>query len=68
MLYSKILKGECFGLLGMNGAGKTTTFKMLTHDITISKGSIYFNGMKNSDYLVSNHGFYLIDICIAYHL
>ncbi|XP_063285490.1 uncharacterized protein LOC134571247 [Pelobates fuscus] len=32
--------GECFGLLGVNGAGKTTTFKMLTGDITPSKGNI----------------------------
>uniref|UniRef100_A0A8C5MKI8 ATP binding cassette subfamily A member 12 n=1 Tax=Leptobrachium leishanense TaxID=445787 RepID=A0A8C5MKI8_9ANUR len=32
--------GECFGLLGVNGAGKTTTFKMLTGDISPSKGNI----------------------------
>ncbi|XP_063285489.1 glucosylceramide transporter ABCA12 [Pelobates fuscus] len=32
--------GECFGLLGVNCAGKTTTFKMLTGDITPSKGNI----------------------------
>ncbi|XP_053554781.1 glucosylceramide transporter ABCA12 [Bombina bombina] len=32
--------GECFGLLGVNGAGKTTTFKMLTGDISPSKGQI----------------------------
>ncbi|KAJ6637353.1 Phospholipid-transporting ATPase ABCA3 [Pseudolycoriella hygida] len=40
-----VKKGECFGLLGMNGAGKTTTFKMMTRDITMSDGEIYFNGV-----------------------
>lgn len=40
-----VKKGECFGLLGMNGAGKTTTFKMMTRDITMSNGEIYFNGI-----------------------
>lgn len=40
-----VKKGECFGLLGMNGAGKTTTFKMMTRDITMSNGDIYFNGI-----------------------
>nr|XP_022911475.1 ATP-binding cassette sub-family A member 3-like isoform X1 [Onthophagus taurus] len=35
---------ECFGLLGLNGAGKTTTFKMMTGDITISKGDIWIYG------------------------
>uniref|UniRef100_A0A3B5KYM9 ABC transporter domain-containing protein n=1 Tax=Xiphophorus couchianus TaxID=32473 RepID=A0A3B5KYM9_9TELE len=32
----------CFGLLGINGAGKTTTFKMLTGDIPVSSGEIFF--------------------------
>lgn len=29
----------------MNGAGKTTTFKMMTRDLTITKGNIFFNGI-----------------------
>ena len=37
-------KGECFALLGTNGAGKTTTFKMLTHDVTPSKGEVMIFG------------------------
>lgn len=36
-------KAECFGLLGVNGAGKTTTFKMITGDVTITKGDVYLN-------------------------
>jgi ABC-type glutathione transport system ATPase component len=38
-----VLKGECFGLLGMNGAGKTTTFNMMTLNETITNGSIEIN-------------------------
>ena len=37
-------KGGCFGLLGTNGAGKSTTFKMLTQDVSLTKGEIYING------------------------
>lgn len=44
-----VKKGECFGLLGMNGAGKTTTFKMMTRDITMSNGEIYFNGIGSNN-------------------
>ncbi|XP_028404446.1 ATP-binding cassette sub-family A member 1-like [Dendronephthya gigantea] len=36
-------RGQCFGLLGVNGAGKTTTFKMLTGDISVTKGDAYIN-------------------------
>ncbi|KAL3869286.1 hypothetical protein ACJMK2_041989, partial [Sinanodonta woodiana] len=39
-----IPKGQCFGLLGVNGAGKTTTFKMLTGDVSASKGNAYIEG------------------------
>lgn len=32
----------------MNGAGKTTTFKMMTRDLTITKGDIFFNGVNSN--------------------
>ncbi|XP_059142786.1 phospholipid-transporting ATPase ABCA3-like isoform X1 [Physella acuta] len=35
---------ECLGLLGKNGAGKTTLFKMLTGDLSITKGNVYMKG------------------------
>jgi len=38
------VQGECFGLLGINGAGKTTTFKMLTGDISATRGDAYLSG------------------------
>lgn len=42
-----VFPGDCFGLLGMNGAGKTTIFKMMTCDLTITNGEIYFNGVSS---------------------
>lgn len=42
-----VKRGECFGLLGMNGAGKTTTFKMMTRDLPITNGDIYFKGLSS---------------------
>jgi ATP-binding cassette, subfamily A (ABC1), member 3 len=43
-----IKKGEVFGLLGVNGAGKTTTFKMLSGEVTSTKGDSYLKGLKIS--------------------
>lgn len=42
-----VKRGECFGLLGMNGAGKTTTFQMMTRQLTITRGEIFFNGINS---------------------
>lgn len=41
-----VRKGDCFGLLGMNGAGKTTTFRIMTKQLAMSGGDIYYNGEK----------------------
>ena len=38
-----VMKGECYGLIGLNGAGKSTTFRMITGQIDASAGSIQFN-------------------------
>ncbi len=35
---------QCFGLLGVNGAGKTTTFKMLTAEVTPTRGCAMYKG------------------------
>ncbi|XP_030373286.1 ATP-binding cassette sub-family A member 3-like [Scaptodrosophila lebanonensis] len=40
-----VARSECFGLLGVNGAGKSTTFKMLTGDVSITKGNAYVDGL-----------------------
>lgn len=43
-LWFGIPAGECFGFLGVNGAGKTTTIKMLTGDVTPTRGQAYLGG------------------------
>ena len=45
-LYVGVPKGQCFGLLGVNGAGKSTTFKMLTGDVTVTKGDAFINNFR----------------------
>lgn len=42
-----VRKGDCFGLLGMNGAGKTTTFRIMTKQLAMTGGDIYYNGEKS---------------------
>ncbi|KAG1691224.1 ATP-binding cassette sub-family A member 17 [Nymphon striatum] len=37
----RVVKEECFGLLGINGAGKTTTFSMLTGDVDMTCGNAF---------------------------
>lgn len=43
-VWLSVLKGQCFGLLGVNGAGKTTTFKMLTGEVRPETGDAYVSG------------------------
>lgn len=52
--------GMHVGLLGINGAGKTTTFKMLTGDLTISRGDAFvvsFSVRKNLKKVHENLGY-----------
>lgn len=39
-----IQKGEIVGLIGPNGAGKTTFVNLLTGEIPVSSGTIFYNG------------------------
>jgi len=39
----KIMKGECFGLVGESGCGKTTLGKTIIRLLDVTKGSIYFD-------------------------
>jgi len=41
---------EVVGLLGPNGAGKTTTFKIMTGDLQLDSGNIFFNDTDISDF------------------
>ncbi|CAN8020503.1 unnamed protein product, partial [Ixodes persulcatus] len=43
-----VVRGECFGLLGVNGAGKTTTFQVLTALEQMTDGDAYMQDGKLS--------------------
>ena len=45
----KIKEGEIFGLLGPSGAGKTTLIKILTGQITPTKGETRVMGKTSKD-------------------
>ena len=42
----QVAEGEIHAIIGPNGAGKTTLFNMLTGEIEVSAGDIYFNEKK----------------------
>lgn len=46
----EIKDGEFFVFIGPSGSGKTTTLKMINQLISPSKGTIFIDGKKNSDY------------------
>lgn len=46
----EVKKGEIFGILGPNGSGKTTLLKMLSGQISASKGLVYIKGKHIQDY------------------
>ena len=39
-----VRRGSIHALIGPNGAGKTTCFNLLTHFLTPTRGTIFFNG------------------------
>lgn len=40
----EVKEGETLGILGPNGAGKTTLFNLISGDVPLDEGAIYFNG------------------------
>lgn len=68
----EINKGEFFVLIGPSGSGKTTTLKMINRLIELSKGWVWINEKKISDYDINelrwNIGYVLQQIALFPHM
>ncbi|MEH7417343.1 osmoprotectant update ABC transporter ATP-binding subunit OpuFA [Neobacillus drentensis] len=68
----EIKKGEFFVMIGPSGSGKTTTLKMMNRLIELSKGWVWINGKKISDYDINelrwNIGYVLQQIALFPHM
>jgi osmoprotectant transport system ATP-binding protein len=68
----EIKKGEFFVLIGPSGSGKTTTLKMINRLIELSKGWVWIDGKKISDYDINelrwNIGYVLQQIALFPHM
>ncbi|MDP4104791.1 MAG: osmoprotectant update ABC transporter ATP-binding subunit OpuFA [Bacillota bacterium] len=68
----EIRKGEFFVLIGPSGSGKTTTLKMINRLIELSKGWVWINERKISDYDINelrwNIGYVLQQIALFPHM
>lgn len=68
----EIKKGEFFVLIGPSGSGKTTTLKMINRLIELSKGWVWINEKKISDYDINelrwNIGYVLQQIALFPHM
>ncbi|WP_409271608.1 osmoprotectant update ABC transporter ATP-binding subunit OpuFA [Neobacillus sp. SCS-31] len=68
----EIKKGEIFVLIGPSGSGKTTTLKMINRLISLTKGTVWINGKKISDYDINelrwNIGYVLQQIALFPHM
>lgn len=67
-----IKRGEFFVFIGPSGSGKTTTLKMINQLIPQSRGSIFIDNKKNTDYdiyeLRWNIGYVLQQIALFPHM
>ncbi|SHN30280.1 ABC transporter ATP-binding protein [Gracilibacillus kekensis] len=67
-----IKKGEFFVLIGPSGCGKTTSLKMMNRLIPLTKGTIYVDNKRISDYDINelrwNIGYVLQQIALFPHL
>ncbi len=51
----KFTPGNCYGIIGANGAGKSTFMKILSGDVTSTRGSISFGTGERLSVLKQNH-------------
>ncbi|WP_068503001.1 ABC transporter ATP-binding protein [Paenibacillus kribbensis] len=67
-----IREGEFFVLIGPSGCGKTTTLKMINRLIDLTKGTVWINGKRISDYNIHelrwNIGYVLQQIALFPHM
>ena len=52
----KFTPGNCYGVIGANGAGKSTFLKVLSGEVTPTRGSVAFGPHERSG-PVHRHGF-----------
>ncbi|WP_053367892.1 osmoprotectant update ABC transporter ATP-binding subunit OpuFA [Bacillus sp. FJAT-27245] len=68
----EIKKGEFFVLIGPSGSGKTTTLKMINRLISLTRGTVWINDKKISDYDINelrwNIGYVLQQIALFPHM
>ena len=67
-----VKQGEFFVLIGPSGSGKTTTLKMINRLIPLTKGTIYIDEKRISDYKIDelrwNIGYVLQQIALFPHM
>ena len=51
----KFTQGNCYGVIGANGAGKSTFLKVLSGDVTPSRGSVSFGPSERLSVLKQDH-------------
>ena len=51
----KFTPGNCYGVIGANGAGKSTFLKVLSGDVTPSRGSVSFGPSERLSVLKQDH-------------
>lgn len=51
----KFIEGNCYGVIGANGAGKSTLLKVLSGQLSATKGSITFPHNKRLSFLQQDH-------------
>ena len=51
----KFTPGNCYGVIGANGAGKSTFLKVLSGDVTPTRGSVSFGPNERLSVLKQDH-------------
>ena len=67
----KFTPGNCYGVIGANGAGKSTFLKVLSGEVTPSRGNVAFGPGERLSVLKQDHfaydGFTVLDTVLMGH-